>query len=144
MSIWGKEMAKSWRQRPPPQGSPEAIPWVQTPDSPPLSQESGSCGSQAPRPFALRASGPRVFTYLPGPGVSFFACVLSPPCPLLTSHPLLQGLQPCPLLATPRGRLSFSDNRDAGRKLKSWILIGLNQRRAGSSGFLLVRRSARL
>ena len=91
----------------------EAIPWVQTPDSPPLVQEARGGGRPGPTSLCSPCFGPRALSYLPGArGPVFLARVLSPPCPLLTSRPLLQGPRPCSLLATPKGFASFSDNGD--------------------------------
>lgn len=69
----------------------------------------------------LPTFGPQAFPYLPGPGgpsSSLASSPLSPPSPLLTSRPLLQGSQPCPLLATPGGLPTFPGNRGAGRQAK--------------------------
>ena len=46
----------------------EAIPWVQTPDSPPLGQESRGGGRPGPTPLCSPCFGPWAFSYLPGPG----------------------------------------------------------------------------
>lgn len=57
-------------------------------------------------PFSpLRAAGLLVLTG--APRTVFLARVLSPPCPLLISHPRLQGPQPCPLWATLRRLAAF-------------------------------------
>lgn len=107
----GQELeARAGPRAPPPKRSPEAISWVQTPDSPLPGQESRGRGRPSPTPPcfpAPLASGHRPPGTYRGRGAVLLARVLFPPCPLLTSRPLLQGPRPCPVLATLRGLASL-------------------------------------
>lgn len=120
--------ARASPRTPPRKGFPQALPWVQTPDSNGLGQEYRGRGRRRPRPLApwLRASGLLVLTQ--ARGSVLLACVHSTPLPAPSSLrvPSSKGRSHVCYWQLEGGLAPLSGNGDAIRQLKSWAPIGQN------------------
>lgn len=106
----------------------EAIPWVQTPDSPPLGQESRG-GMPGPAPLAS-GHGPSRTYRGPGTGLPRPRPLPSLPPPHFTSPP--PGAAAMSVTGNSKGVcLLLRQWRPLARSLKSWAPIGQNPRRGG-------------